>query len=174
MSSAASARQPGQQGQQGGAQGQSEAQRAAERLKQAGQTLQSMRQQQTGSEMGDLANKAEQLAGQQQDFEQRLRRNFGQGQGNQQTAQQMADEKQKMLDAYNQLQKADAAGGARYRRHAAGGLEGSARRHGQEPAGEIGDAHGVHRGSAAAGLGPVRGDAGSAGDAVVERTARTS
>ena len=55
--------------------------------------------------LGDLANKAEQLAAQQQDFDQRLRRNFGQGQGNQQTAQQMADEKQKMLDSYNELQK---------------------------------------------------------------------
>ena len=39
-----------------------------------------MRQQQTGSEIGDLANKAEQLADHQEDFEQRLRRNFGQGQ----------------------------------------------------------------------------------------------
>jgi len=64
-----------------------------------------MRQQETGSELGNIANKADQLAAQQQDFEQRLRRNFGQGEGNQRTAQQMADEKQKMLDAYNQLQK---------------------------------------------------------------------
>jgi hypothetical protein len=105
MSNAASARQPGQQGQQSGTQAQTEAQRAAEGLKQAGQTLQSMRKQQNGSELGDLANKAEQLAGQQQDFEQRLRRNFGQGQSNQPTAQQMADEKQRMLDEYNQLTK---------------------------------------------------------------------
>jgi len=70
-----------------------------------GQTLQSVRKQQSGSELADLANKAEQMAAQQQDFEQRLRRNFGQAQGSQQTAQQMADEKQKQLDAYNQLQK---------------------------------------------------------------------
>ena len=62
MSNAASARQPGQQGQQAGAQAQSEAQQAAERLKQAGQTLQSMRKQQDGSEIGEMANKAEQLA----------------------------------------------------------------------------------------------------------------
>ncbi len=105
MGNAASARQPGQQGQQSGNQAQTEAQKAAERLRQAGQTLQSLRKQQDGSEIGDLANKAEQLAGQQQDFEQRLRRNFGEGQGNQQTAQQMADERQRMLDAYNQLEK---------------------------------------------------------------------
>ncbi len=106
MSNAASARQPGQQGQQqAGSQAQIEAQKAAEGLKQAGQRLQSMRKQQNGSEIGDLANKAEQLAGQQQDFEQRLRRNFGQGQSNQQTAQQMADEKQRMLEQYNDLQK---------------------------------------------------------------------
>ena len=58
-----------------------------------------MRHQQAGSEVGDLADKASQLASQQQDYEQRLRRSFGQGQDNQQTAQQMADEKQKMLDA---------------------------------------------------------------------------
>ena len=64
-----------------------------------------MRNQQNGSEMADMANKAEQLAGQQQDFEQRLRRNFGQGQDNPQTAQQMADEKKQMHAAYDQLQK---------------------------------------------------------------------
>ena len=64
-----------------------------------------MQQQQTGSELGEVANKADQLAAQQQDFEQRLRRNFGQNEGSQRTAQQMADEKQKMLDAYNQIQK---------------------------------------------------------------------
>ncbi len=105
MSDSASSRQPSQQGQQSGAQGQSQAQQAAERLKQAQQTLQSMRHQQTGNEMGDLADKASQLAGQQQDFDQRLRRNFGAGQGTQQTAQQMAEEKQRMLDQWNQLQK---------------------------------------------------------------------
>ena len=82
-----------------------QAQQAAEQLKQAEQTLEAMRHQQAGSEMGDMADKAAQLAAQQQDFEQRLRRNFGAGQGNQQTAQQMADEKQRMLDAWNQLQK---------------------------------------------------------------------
>jgi len=105
MSNSASARQPGQQGQQGGNQAQSEAQRAADRLKQSAQSLQAVRKQQNGSEIGDLANQAAQLAGQQQDFEQRLRRSFGQGQNNQQLSQQMAEEKQKMLDAYNNLQK---------------------------------------------------------------------
>jgi hypothetical protein len=104
MSSSASARQPGQQGQQAGA-AQSEAQKAAERLKQAQQMVQAMRNAQTGSEMNDVANKAEKLADQQQDFEQRLRRNFGQGQENDQAARQMADEKKQMHAAYDQLQK---------------------------------------------------------------------
>jgi hypothetical protein len=101
MGDAASARQQGQSGNQA----QQEAQKAAEGLRQAGQRLQQARKQQNGSEIGDLANKAEQLASQQQDFEQRLRRNFGQGQGNQQVASQMADEKQRMVDEYNALQK---------------------------------------------------------------------
>ncbi|HVW85572.1 MAG TPA: hypothetical protein VHB50_12870, partial [Bryobacteraceae bacterium] len=103
MSNSASARQNGQQGQQGSAQ--SEAQRAAERLKQAQQMMQAMANARNGSEMSDIANKAERLADQQQDFEQRLRRNFSGGQDNQQTAQQMADEKRQMHNAYDQLQK---------------------------------------------------------------------
>ena len=64
-----------------------------------------MRNQQNGSQMSDMANKAEQLAGHQQDFEQRMRRNFGQGQENPQVAQQMADEKKQMREQYEQLQK---------------------------------------------------------------------
>ncbi|HKD07430.1 MAG TPA: hypothetical protein VKB79_16125 [Bryobacteraceae bacterium] len=102
MSNAASARQ---QGEQGNAAAQSEAQRAAERLQDSQRTLQSMRSAQTGSEMSDIANKAEKLADQQQDFEQRLRQNFSQGEDNQQTAQRMADEKKQMHSAYDQLQK---------------------------------------------------------------------
>lgn len=107
MSNAASARQPGQQGQQANSQAQQDAERAAEGLRQAGQKLQQARKQQNGSEVGDLARQSEQLASQQQDYEQRLRRNFGQGQqkDNQQLENQMADEKQRMIDSYNNLQK---------------------------------------------------------------------
>jgi len=104
MSNSASARQPGQQGQQSGA-AQSDAQRAAEHLKQSEQMVKNMRNAQTGSEMSDIANKAERLADQQQDYEQRLRHNFGEGQENQAVAQQMADEKKGMHSAYDQLQK---------------------------------------------------------------------
>ncbi len=105
MSNASSARQPGQQSQQGRNQAQTDAERAAEVLQRSAETLQSARKQQNGSQVADLANRSLQIAGQQQDFEQRLRRNFGTSQGNQQTARQMADEKQKMMDAFNQLQK---------------------------------------------------------------------
>ena len=101
MSNSASA---SQQGQQNG-QAQSEAQQAAERLKQAGQTLQSMRAQQNGSELGNIANQAEQLASQQQDFEDKLKKNFQRGGSNPTVAQQLVQDKQKMLDEYNQLQK---------------------------------------------------------------------
>ncbi len=103
MSASASARQQGQQ--QAGQQGQTDAQRAAQRLNEASQQLESLRHQQTGSELGDIANKAEQLAARQQEFEQALRRNFGQGAADPRIATQMAEEKQKMLDSYNQIQK---------------------------------------------------------------------
>ncbi len=101
MSNSASANQQGQQN----GQGQTEAQRAAEQLKQAGQTLQSMRAQQNGSELGNIANEAEQIAGQQQEFEDKLKKNFQRGQANPAVAQQLVQDKQKMLDEYNQLQK---------------------------------------------------------------------
>ena len=90
-------------GQKGGA-AQTDAQRAAN-IYDNPTLVKNMRNAQTGSEMSDIANKAEHLADQQQDYEQRLRHNFGEGQDNQAVAQQMADEKKQMHAAYDQLQK---------------------------------------------------------------------
>ena len=102
MSQSASARN-GQGGQSG--QAQNDAQSAAERLKQAGQTLESLRHQQNGSELSQMADEADRLSNQQHSFEDKLKQTFGRGQGSQQTADQLVKDKQKLLDEYNQLQK---------------------------------------------------------------------
>ena len=115
MSGASSAQQPGQKaGQQQGAQGQGETQarRAAERLQEARQLLESMRKQETGNQVSDLAHKAQQLAAQQQDFDNRMRRNFSgvdpgarTAEQSKQLSEQMAQEKQQMLNELSALEK---------------------------------------------------------------------
>src|SRR5487761_2489938 len=91
-----------QQGGDQASQASADARRAAERLQDAQSLLNSMRRQQSSSQLGDLADRAERLAGEQRDFANRLRKEFGQqafGQqpaGNRQMAEQMASEKEKM------------------------------------------------------------------------------
>ena len=99
MSNAASGRQ------QSTAQSAADAQTAAEKMRQANQTLQNMVKQQAGNQMGDLANKADKLAGQQQDFEQQMRKDFGAGEADQKTADKMANEDAAMREQYAQLLK---------------------------------------------------------------------
>jgi hypothetical protein len=68
-----------QQGQQQGQTGtQADARRAAERLAEAQRMLNGLRQQQSGSQLDDLSQRADQLAGEQHDFENRLKQAFGQ------------------------------------------------------------------------------------------------
>ena len=124
--------------------------------------MQSMRNQQNGSEMGDIANKAEQLAGQQQDFETAAAAQFRPGPGQSATAQQMVDEKQQMLDEYNQLQKQMQQAARDLAGYAARRFEESSRHHGQEPAGR--DRHRMEwtEDALAAGHGAVCRHAGSA------------
>ncbi len=118
MSSSASAQSRAQQqqnqgGQQGGQPEQSKAQadarRAAERLQEAQQMLSAMRQQQSGDQMSNLVRDAERLAKQQEAFSDRLRKNFGGGQGSepskQQLGAQMSQEKQGMIDDLNRLEQ---------------------------------------------------------------------
>ena len=107
MSGAASAQGSSQPGAQGKAQ--ADAERAAERLKEAREMLAGMRKQQAGDEIDEIAQKAVKLAQQQQDFSERLRKNFageGQGQqGSQQTAEKMAQEKQQMSADVQRLEQ---------------------------------------------------------------------
>ncbi len=119
MSGASSAQQRGQQsgqqseqkpGQQG--QGEAQARRAAERLQEARQMLEAMRKQETGNQVSDLAHRAQQLATQQQDFDNRMRRNFSgmdpaarTAEQNRQLSEQMAQEKQQMLNELSALEK---------------------------------------------------------------------
>ena len=56
------------------------ARRAAERLNEAKDLVRGMRQQQTANQLGDLAQRADQLADQQRDFYNRMRQQFGSGQ----------------------------------------------------------------------------------------------
>ena len=117
MSSANSSQSQQQNGQPNGQQGaksqgdaQADARRAAERLQEAQNMLNGLRNQQSGDEMGNLSRQAERLAGQQESFEQRMRKNFGSGQGadpprNQQLSQQMSEEKQQEIDDLSKLEK---------------------------------------------------------------------
>ena len=117
MSSSASAQsraqQQGEKGQPGAqaeqSKGQADARRAAERLQEAQQMLSAMRQQQSGDQMGNLVRDAERLAKQQEGFSDRLRKNFGGGQGSepskQQLGAQMSQEKQGMIDDLNRLEQ---------------------------------------------------------------------
>ncbi|HVO97069.1 MAG TPA: hypothetical protein VMT15_03340 [Bryobacteraceae bacterium] len=99
-----------QQGGEQASQASADARRAAERLQDAQSLLNSMRRQQSSSQLGDLADRAERLAEQQRDFANRLRKEFGQqafGQqptGSRQTAEQMASEKEKMASDLDKLE----------------------------------------------------------------------
>ena len=101
-----SAQQPGQQGSAGT---QAEARRAAERLAEAQRMMNGMRQQQASSQVDDLAQRAEGLKDEQKDFEQRLGQAFGRGaQQNGRNGSQvrdLADEKDKMAQAVDKLEK---------------------------------------------------------------------
>ncbi len=105
-----SAQQSAQQsGEQGSAGTQAEARRAAERLAEAQRMMNGMRQQQASSQVDDLAQRAEGLKDEQKDFEQRLRQTFGDGaqQGGRNGSQvrQLAEEKDKMAQAVDQLER---------------------------------------------------------------------
>jgi hypothetical protein len=57
------------------------ARRAAERLQEAKDMLRGMRQEQSSTQLGDLAQRADQLANEQQDIYNRMRQQFGSGMG---------------------------------------------------------------------------------------------
>jgi hypothetical protein len=103
----------GQSGQQQSGQAQANARRAAEDLQDAEKLLNGMRRQESSSQLSDLAERAEKLAGQQRDFANRLRKEFGSqafqnGPGGaadrQQLAEQMASEKEKLADQVDRLE----------------------------------------------------------------------
>ncbi len=120
MNDMRSAQERAQQGAQNGDQSgaQADARRAAERLAEAQRMMNGLRQQQSGSQLDDLSQRADQLAGQQHDFENRLRQTFGadptgrngQPGGAQQrpsAAQQraLAEEKDKMAQELDKLER---------------------------------------------------------------------
>ncbi len=97
---------------------QADARRAAERLSEAERMMSGMRQQQAGSQIDDLAERADKLAAEQGDFTKRLEsatggdarngtsgRNGTQGGANPQQIKQLADEKDKMAAELDRLQK---------------------------------------------------------------------
>jgi hypothetical protein len=109
-----SAQNSAQQGQQGSAGAQAEARRAAERLAEAQRMLNGMRQQQASSQVDELSQRADGLKDQQKDFEQRLKQAFGDGQNGRNGTQprpgltqqrQLAEEKDKMAQAVDQLER---------------------------------------------------------------------
>jgi hypothetical protein len=100
-------------GQQQSGQAQANARRAAEDLQDAEKLLNGMRRQESSSQLSDLAERAEKLAGQQRDFANRLRKEFGSqafqngpgaGAERQQLAEQMASEKEKLADQVDRLE----------------------------------------------------------------------
>ncbi|HUA86321.1 MAG TPA: hypothetical protein VMB85_20835 [Bryobacteraceae bacterium] len=113
-----SAQSAATQGQQGQASSQADARRAADRLKQAQDQLGGMQQQQASSQLSDLAQRSQKLADQQRDFENRLRKAYGddflnggpqrfsqQSGMSRQQASQMADEKDQMTREVGQLEQ---------------------------------------------------------------------
>lgn len=108
-----------QGGQQGGAQAEANARRAAERLKESQDLLNGARKQEASNQLGGLSQRADDLATHQRDFANRLRQAFGDQinganpgaggpaaqQARQQSAKQLADEKDKMAGEVAQLEK---------------------------------------------------------------------
>ena len=91
----------------------SQAQRAAEELNHAESAMSRMRNQQNGSEMGDMLEQARKLAARQKSFDDRLRHNFaGEASGsrsdqqNHQIESQMAEEKRKEIEELHDLEHA--------------------------------------------------------------------
>lgn len=110
----AGGQQPGQQQNQAG-QAEASARRAAESLQDAKSLLSGMRRQESSSQLGDLEQRAEKLAGEQRDLENRMRRAFGaqtlqdpraaaSSADSRQTAEQMAAEKEKMAAELERLE----------------------------------------------------------------------
>ncbi len=91
-------------------QNEADARRAAERLQAARNLLAGIRQQQTAGNVDDLARKADEMAGRQEQYGNKLRRTFGvpgqeQGQGaTRQRAEELASEKEKMATDYQGLE----------------------------------------------------------------------
>ncbi len=115
------AQKSGQQGSQG--QSAADARRAAEFLKESQDKLSAGRRQDANSQLGDLSDRADKLAQQQHDFENRLRKQFGdafadrdknpqQPTGTRAQAEQMAAEKDRMRQDLERLEK-DTQGAAR-------------------------------------------------------------
>ena len=112
------ASQQASQGGQQSAAGEADARRAAERLKEATDALNRMRRQDASSQLTDLQNKADKLAQEQHDFENRLKKAYPSGstdprgfQGSnpgsltRQQANEMANEKDKMSAELDQLER---------------------------------------------------------------------
>jgi hypothetical protein len=106
----AGGQQPGQQQQNQAGSAEASARRAAESLADAKSLLSGMRRQETSSQLGDLEQRAEKLAGEQRDLENRMRRAYG-PQAVQdpradarQAAEQMAAEKEKMAAELESLE----------------------------------------------------------------------
>ncbi len=105
-----------QQGGQMSSQAQADARRAAEALNDAKSMLNGMRRQESSSQLGDLEQRAETLAAEQRDLENRMRKEFGaqaidpragagaSPQQSRQTAEQMATEKEKMAGELERLE----------------------------------------------------------------------
>jgi hypothetical protein len=89
-----------------GDQSQAGARRAAEQLQEAQQTLSSLRRDQASAQIGDLAQRADQLFRQQQDMQNRMRRDYTSDAGpSDQEAEQMADQKDKMAQDLAALER---------------------------------------------------------------------
>ncbi len=111
MRRAASNSQPGQQGQSS-----ADARRAADRLSEAKDALGNMRQQESGQSLDGIANRAQRLAQQQQQFVDKLKQQYGngrdaqdprqalQGQGRE-AAEALAREKEQMMNDLTGLEK---------------------------------------------------------------------
>jgi hypothetical protein len=111
----ADGQQSGQQQNQSG-QAQANARRAAESLEEAKSLLSGMRRQESSSQLGELEQRAEQLAAEQRDLENRMRKEYGQQaidprsasatspQQARQTAEQLAQQKEKMAGEVDRLE----------------------------------------------------------------------
>ena len=105
--------------QQNGQQSEGETRRAAERLNEAKNMLRDMEKQGREQQLGDLSKRSDEIADRQREFEKKMRQQYGQGDNKNpgaktdsfregqdpQTANRMADEKAKLMEDYQKLEK---------------------------------------------------------------------